>query len=469
MSEPNSRRSISQKAHSRFQKVFSLTKEPLTDKQLTDAMNLNIITGTGAILWYMVCFPGSLLNVFFKNYLGASSFELGILVMISQLSAVLNLFSIILYSKCKTRKLPWFIFNIIHRCYAFLLAAGAIYVARGGDHGIVIKAIIAGMAINWTLATLSTTGWWTWQTDLYPDKIRATFFGRRSAVLGLANMVAFFVVTIALDTIKFIDIYYVFAIFFTLAGIFGLADIVFHALIPEPCPKIRTEFSWKNVFEPLRNRNFMRLVAGFGMFMFASSIFSPFLAPYITSSNDIGAPNTWLGVMFAVSLGAWICVAGRWGKIMDRFGRKGVIMIGCFSSVLWLGYIALTPHNYFFVIPVIAILTGLFLTLTFESSNQLMLTISPERNKMSYVAWFATCNGLLGSIGSLAGGKISDVLKDLKYPLGADFALNGFHVQVVLAVGLSLFGLIALRGIEEPQSRSMGFIVRWIVGNKKIV
>ena len=443
--------------------MFKLYDGVLSGPQLKTAMNLNIITGAGAAMWYAVCFPGNLLNVFFANYLGASSYDLGLLTAIVQLSAIFNLLSIVIYAHAKTRKFPWFWFNIIHRSFGFVLAGAALFAAQGGDKGIVTKIILAGMAINWALAVVSTTGWWTWQTDLYTDKIRATFFGRRSAILALVSIGWFFLLVVLLDLLHQINIFYLYAAFFTVATVAGILDIIFHATIPEPRSPDPIVLNKSTFFEPLRCVNFRQLVLGIGLWSFSAAISMPFVAPYITSPQGIGAPNTWLGIMFASTLIGWTIAIRIWGRIMDRFGRKGVVLIGGVSALLWLGYLFVTPQNYYFILPVVALLNGLAgPMLILEGGNQLMLSITPGHNKLIYIAWYATLVGLISSGGSLLGGKIKDLLADLQFPLGSVITLNGFHCIILLSVLLCMLCLPFMARISEEACSSPREILRWM-------
>ncbi len=56
----------------------------LSPVQTRRAMNLNIILGCGGVFWGVVIAPGAIMNVFFKNQLGASSGALGLLVAVVQ-------------------------------------------------------------------------------------------------------------------------------------------------------------------------------------------------------------------------------------------------------------------------------------------------------------------------------------------------------------------------------------------------
>ena len=52
---------------------------------------LSIIAGAGGAMWFTVCMPQAIFSIFFKNHLGATASQLGLLVSLFQLAGVMNL------------------------------------------------------------------------------------------------------------------------------------------------------------------------------------------------------------------------------------------------------------------------------------------------------------------------------------------------------------------------------------------
>jgi MFS family permease len=279
-------------------------------------------------------------------------------------------------------------------------------------------------------------------------------------------MIWFFAVVIALDTIKVTNIFYVYFVIFLIGGVGGVADIIFHVLIPEPRHKDHgTRISLDDFLAPLRNRNFLCLGVGMGLWSFSAGIAGPFFAPYITSPQHIGAPNTWLGIMFVVSQ---LCVIGTisfWGRMMDRFGRKPVVLFCSFAPIFWLGYWFLTPDNYYFILPVLALLGGIIGAGFADGSMQLMLTITPQKNRTAYVAWYTTLVGLIGAGGALLGGKLIDLLDPMRWHLTSFMTINGFHLVILLSVCFCMLSLFVIRKVQEGNSKSVGFLLKNIRHN----
>jgi hypothetical protein len=316
------------------------------------------------------------------------------------------------------------------------------------------------------ITNVSSSGWWNWMADLVPIGVRARFFGRRSAVAQIVNVVAFFATTVALDSAAGDSRLTVYAIVFLVAGIGGVLDILIHVLIPEPeSPDVAEPPGEERAgrgprvgfFTPLADRNFRRFSFITGLVLFSINVSAPFFAPYVTDPESIGAPNTWLGIMFVISQTTWIAVSGGWGTIMDRFGRKPVVMIGLLFTLSWVGYLVLTPTNYVVVLPVIAMVGGVLAPAFWDGINQLMLSLTKDEERLTYIAWYWTIIGVVSAGGSLVGGALDDFLAGRTIVV-AGIGFEGFHVVVVASLVLVGMSLLALSRVDEGPSKPVSFV-----------
>lgn len=440
-----------------------MNNKNITQKAFNRALKLNIFGGCAFTIWFSVCSPQPIFNVFFTNHLGATSSQLGILIGIVQLSTLFNLLGIVAYGKLNTRKAYFIIFHVIHRLLGVLLAVISFYVARTGNNNNAIKIIFLGSGISWLLSNSSSAGWWSWMADLIPDKIRATFFGQRSSIMNIVNIIWFMGSTVVLDTWTNVNIFIVYGVIFSIAAISGLADILVFIFVPEPVQTDKEKLSLVNFMEPLKEKNFIIFSVGVGIAVFAVNVFAPFTAPYITAKDAIGAPNTWLGIMFVISQLTWILVSPSWGLIMDRFGRKPVLMIGCLSAFANLFYIILTPTNYTFILPLIAISTGLLAPALWDGINQMMLSLTPTKNRTAFVAWNMTIVGLVSAGGAFLGGKLKDGTEGIDIKLFGIFKLTNIHIILFVSLLLIIVSLIVLASVKENKSRPLRFVVSRVV------
>lgn len=439
--------------------------------QLERSMNISIASGAAGTVWMIVCAPQAIFNVFVSNALGATSAQLGLLVGILSFASVFQLTSILIYRRMHRRKAFWIVTSAVHRLNGPVLAVVAFAVANGADRQTAISVVFAAMIVSWILTNISASGWWSWMADLVPIGVRARFFGRRSAVAQIVNVVSFFLTTVALDSASGPARFNVYAVVFLVAGIGGVVDILLHVFIPEPTraganarhdaghelSAAPSDPALLGFFAPVRDRNFLRFSVITGLVLFSINVSAPFFAPYVTNPATVGAPNTWLGIMFVISQTTWIAVSPGWGTIMDRFGRKPAVMIGLLFTVSWLGYLVVSPGNYVVLLPIIAMVGGVLAPAFWDGINQLMLSLTKESERLTYIAWYWTIIGVVSAGGSLVGGALDDFFRGRSLALGP-VAMEGFHVVVVTSLVLVGLSLLALSRVDEGPVKPVSYV-----------
>lgn len=432
--------------------------QKLPARLLNRAMRLNLLTGGLATVWAIVCSPQPIFNVFIRNGLGASASTLGALVGLIQLSGLFQLASIFIYGYAPKKK-PFFVAaHLIHRLLTLSIAAGAFAAAAGGDKSWGIRAIMIAVPLSWVFMNASSAGWWSWVADLFPENIRGTFFLKRSAMINVINVIWFFLASMVLDLVQGPATFWVYGAIFSIGALSGLVDIVLNLFIPEPEPLERIPFEPKDATEPLKNRNFIQFSLAAGLAIFSINLIAPFQSPFVVDPNRVGAPNTWLGIMYVISQLTWVLTAPFWGTVMDKWGRKPVVVLGCLFTLSWAGYFFLTPRSYVYLLPLISIGTGLLAPAFWEGINQMMLSLSPTRNRIAFVAWYMTIVGVVSAGGSVVGGYLLDALAGMSLRLGP-FAFADFHAVQLLAMLMVLLSALVLSRVREGKERPIGFVV----------
>jgi FOG: HEAT repeat len=298
----------------------------------------------------------------------------------------------------------------------------------------------------------------SWMADLIPEATRGSFFLKRSAVFQGVTVAWFFLASLLLDLFPDSSRSWAYVLIFGVGAVGGVLDILLHAAIPEPLRAARPRFTAAEFAAPLRDANFLRYALSIGVAQLALNIAGPFQAPYVTSPAAVGAPNVWLGIMTVISQLTWVAIAPLWGFLMDRYGRKPVVLMGFLVGLATLGYVFLTPKDYIYVLPLLSLAAGFFGPAFWEGSNQLMLTLAPPERRVVYIGWYNAIIGIVSAFGAFGGGLLATALSGFSLPIGG-FELRGFHVGQATCIVILVLALLALRKVKEGRERPVAILV----------
>jgi len=436
----------------------------LSAKVLNRTMTLSYASGMAFVVWFLICSPQPLFNVFIRNYLEVSSFELGLLIGTISFLSVFQLAGIPIFRRLETPKWFWLVCHLLHRTNAFVMAGVSLYIAQGGNKKTGYYIIFAAMVVSWILTNVSSSGWWDWMADIIPEKIRSRFFAKRSSISNIVNIIWFFAVSLTIDLVGAPHLFYAFTVIFLIAGVCGFLDILVHLPMPEMRKaRAHTSPSFAALLEPLHNRNFLKFGFAVGLSLFSINIFSPFVAPYIVGRDGIGASTTWLSVQFIVEKLTWVLLIPLWGLVMDKFGKKPVVVLGVFTTASWIGYFFITKENYAVLLPLISLAGALFAPAFWEGINQMMLALSPEKNRVSYVSWYWLIFGVATAFGSYTGGFLNDILAGVRIAAPGFSAFGGFQITLSISLFMVAISMLVLLRIREVNVKPVSYVVSQIV------
>lgn len=378
---------------------------PISKKSISRSMLLSLVAGGFGSVWFLFTSPSQLLTILVKNNLGASSVELGFFLGAMNMISMFHLVAILIYARRKTIKPFYLTMSFIHRSQTFLIAAASFYAAFGGDRRVALYTIMGSSLLTFILGNTAGSGWWAWFNSIVPSNRRSAYFGKRSALAQSSNVITFFLATIALDVFSR-QAFYAFGVIYLIAGVFGIIEPILHLSVPEPASTMagKVKLRPSTFFQPFSDPNFRTHCIVAGVSLMGINISAPFFVPMITDPMKIGAPNIWLGIIFAISQIMWVIMIPFWGTMMDRFGRKPVTMVGMLFPLSYIGYLFLTPQNYHIMLPLIALVGGFFSPAMYEGLNQVMLSLVPKRNQTAYIAWYWALLGMIQGLGPVFGG-----------------------------------------------------------------
>lgn len=191
----------------------------------------------------------------------------------------------------------------------------------------------------------------------------------------------------------------------------------------------------------------MKSVPYFSRYCLVSVIFGFFMSVSwplfsITLVHVLGASMLEVALLSVIE-GAIVIAFQPWaGRLVDRIGRKALLIITRMGLVLVPLFYAFTPHIYclFVLNSVLGVLTA------FGNTAMLayQLDVTPEEYRGSFTAFYNLTTGITYFVGCLVGGYLSDYLLGI---VGIVLAIQ--IVYVVSAVGRAI-GALTYISIREP-------------------
>jgi HEAT repeat protein len=126
---------------------------------------------------------------------------------------------------------------------------------------------------------------------------------------------------------------------------------------------------------------------------------------------------------------------------------------------MWAGCFFMTPSNYPYMLAITAVIAGLMAAGFWDGMGQLMLTLTPQKNRNAYLSWHMALVAVISAGGSFLGGHLGDQLRGLHHELWQGFFIGGFHVVALVSGVLSIVSVLALLRIREGSERPVGFVV----------
>jgi len=306
----------------------------------------------------------------------------------------------------------------------------------------------------------------SWVALLIPIEIRGRFFGQRQMMLYFSGMFGGFLVSFLLDTIAG---FAGFAVVFIFVSIMAILDIVCFIKVKEPPfekshEKVDFIKVWKESF---LDRNFSRYMLFWAVWIFGIAMPGPFFITYMLEHLKISFVEI---AVYSAITNIFIILFGRlWGSFIDKFANRPILYI-CSAVVAFIPLLWLIAPPGLHHVPVILVhvLVGMFWGGIELTSANLMMGLSPDKNRSVYIANFSLVSSIAGSIlPFMAGGLLMQATADLNLNI-LNFNVQNYHVLFVTAVMIRLFALVVLfPRIREDNSSAVKSVLKHTKENIK--
>jgi len=395
-------------------------------------------------LFGIICGGGTTAMIGLANEMRAGDLAFGIINGIPQAAALLQIPFSLLVNRTHQRKKYMMTLGLFSR--ALWLLFGLIPLIVPADPSwLPLWTLIFLLGISSCCGAVINVCWLPWFSDLAPIGIRGRWFSLRDMLASVFNLVFGLITARLLDTLPPESKY---IIIFLIGGTLGMLDMLCFSLCTEqyntPPRKLRILPVLKEIGS---NAPFRRLIIMWTAWCFTANLCAPYLSRY--SVNEMGLSFTQMMIFGTAAASiATVLAMSRWGKALDRFGCRSVMLVaGVATSLTDAFYLLSVPGS---VVPVLLrnFAGALFWSGCNLSANSMQLSASPDDARPSYIAVFACVTSLIGTtLGTLAGGALLEGWETAGLFTGG---LDRMKMLVILSVTLRL--LVALLLVPRLQN-----------------
>lgn len=337
-------------------------------------------------------------------------------------------------------------------------------------------AMLVSLLISWSFMQASAPAWMNWMSDVIPRQIRGRYFGVRNLIGQPIGLVTTLGIGYVMDQAAMVQgihpdlMLKITSAILGVAGLMGTLDILCHRFVDDPANEVEpnTDSLVRMMLRPLKDREFRRFLA----FNFTLTLAIGCIGQYIWlyALDIVGWSYWWSNIML---IGIPLCVRTLsffvWGRLIDRLGKKPVMMITCALSVCdSIGWLLIGPDH--FVLGYLLVLVTVFAWPGMEVANfNFILNMAGGgRDKdraggTSYVAVTAIAVGLGGVFSGLLGALAAKTLGGWSRELPVlDIHLT-YHSVLLIGMGvLKLASLFWLLGLHEPKAVGTRDAIRYM-------
>ena len=408
------------------------------------ALRISTIEGSWAALHFLITS-----GVFFTGFalmLGANDFQLGLLGAIPVLAQVFQIVGAYLIERTGWRKgiVVWF--SVVSRTLWLPIALIPFFV-----HSRAVLAFMILYAVSSIVMNVAAPGWVTWMAAIIPGSIRGRYFGARNRINGFVsitgNLAAGFTIDLFRQHGHEADGYLSLQLIAVAAG---LAAFMLIRRQPDPgAPAEPPPAMAKYLLQPLRDPNYRRILAFYLYWVFACGIASPFFNAHLLKHMQWNFKSiALLGVVAAVTM---MIVQTYWGRLIDRYGHRPVLMVTVFGILHLPFYYAFCPWSIRWPIYVNTVLTGVFWGGFGLAIFNLVIDMLPSRSRTMYVAVLSALSGITSFAANLLSGWLAEAMEGVRWQIGSLTIVN-YQVLFLMTGILRIPALLFVRRVQEPDA-----------------
>lgn len=393
----------------RINKLY-FSKQELTDQDYKDSQRKLIISDTTTQM--INAMTAGTFFIGYLNYIGVSEQYSAIIGAIPQLGSLLMMFSPYVFERLKNRKLL-----ICICCFLFRFSVSTVvfvpYVTDNFTQRMLL--IVAIYGFGYFTAGFVTPGLSNWTLDVTPMKSR----GRFLAVKSMTSMLSVSLLTLFLG--RLLDYFKLqnrtmigFNIMFGISLGLSVLDFILLSHIHEPkMLRKKNRITLRRlIFEPLKNKQFRKIIVFLSIWNFGIQISISFLSIFMITSLKLS--YSFISTVNVTANLASMVLYYLWGYLADKSTWIRVLRVSSFIIAgCYLGWSFISPSNAQVFVIILQVLltssTGAF----HMATSTLQYDMAPVVGKTAFLGVASAISYVISFTGALFGSGLYNFIQKL--------------------------------------------------------
>ena len=450
--------------HSGPSSLSLLYDEFRLSKAVRRSLNLILLANLFGNLHGIICGGGTTAMVGLANELHAGDLAFGLINGIPQAAALLQIPFSVLVSRTHARKKYMLTFGLFSRALWILFGLIPLIIPAS-PAWLPLWTMIFLLGISSCCGSVINVCWLPWFSDLAPIQIRARWFSVRDTINSVVNLCVSILVARLLDTLPPYNRY---IIIFLIGGTLGILDMVCFGFCKEQYNTPPQRLHLGGVIQDiLKNKPFLRLVIMWTAWCFASNLCGPYLSRY--SVNEMGLSFTQMMIFGSVASSvATVLVMTRWGKAMNQFGCRSVMLVAAVATSFTDAFYLLSTPGSIWPVLLRNFIGAMCWCGCNLAASSMQLSTASEEAKPSYIAICSCVTSLAGvALGTLTGGFLLEHFENVQF---AVVGLDRYKAMILLSVALRLLvALLLVRPLDNDRDGTPAQLIAALLhGHRKI-
>ncbi len=337
------------------------------------------------------------------------------------------------------------------------------------------------LLVSWVLTHAAGPAWMNWMGDLIPRRVRGRYFARRNLATRPVAFLAVLGIGWLLDAggrgggEGGEGMLRITSGVLAIGGLLGTLDILCFRFVPDPRPPVADRGA--RLMDVFRTAGRLPGLKNYLAFNFTFVLGIGFVGQYVWLYvlDECGWSNSKANLLvIAVPLAVQAVTVGLWGRVIDRVGKKPVLILaGCVVSFGSVGWLFITPERmalgYTLVLAVVLFWPAIEMAnfnMLLDFADDPTLKRADRRSAAgAAVAVNAVVTAVAGTVSGLLGGLLAAWLRDLHAVVPVVGVVLTYHGVLFLISGLlRAVSLVFAVRLREPRAAGTRDAVRYATG-----